>query len=186
MAGGRSSRFGSDKALVALNGKTLLEHAIERLAPQVDEIVINTNSADPLYAKTGHALAPDLTRDFNGPLAGILAGLTWAKERQADFLVTVAVDTPFFPQNLVSTMMAKPIYGIVVAESATVLHPTFALWPVSEQPILENWLANGQSLRVTDFLKARAFATMSFQATGTRDPFFNINRMEDLTRATKP
>jgi molybdenum cofactor guanylyltransferase len=180
LAGGRSSRFGSDKALVMWKGQTLLAHAVGRLRPQVEGIAINTNSNAAEYRKLGHVLVPDQSRSFEGPLAGVLAGLRWAKDNGAEHLVTAAVDTPLFPENLVAAFLKHGGEKIVAAESATGIHPTFALWPVPAETPLASWLAYGQSRKMTDFLKSQSFETAMFPASGQRDPFFNINAPEDL------
>ena len=180
LAGGRSSRFGADKALVTWHGKALLTHAVERLRPQVDEIVINTNSGAPEYRAQGLVLVPDQTNSFDGPLAGVLAGMEWAGKNGASHLATVAVDTPLFPENLVAVLEQRAGKKIIAAESAAGLHPTFALWPVSAGPALASWLASGQSRKMTDFLKSQAFETAIFASAGPLDPFFNINTPEDL------
>jgi molybdenum cofactor guanylyltransferase len=174
LAGGRSSRFGSDKALAIIAGKTLLDHAILRLAPQVTIIAINTNSTDAAFAQTGLPRIADATPDFRGPLAGILAALTWAQSIKADAVVTVAVDTPLFPVDLVAKLSGSAT-TTAVAESASGLHPTCGLWPVDIEPALSDWLATGKSLRVTDFLNAQSFAKIWFEAENGLDPFFNVN-----------
>jgi molybdenum cofactor guanylyltransferase len=180
LAGGRSSRFGSDKALVMWQGRTLLAHAVERLRPQVDELIINTNSGAKEYHKLACPLVRDRSAAFEGPLAGVLAGLQWAKANGVAHLVTVAVDTPLFPKNLVAAFMKKAGKKIIAAQSASGLHPTFALWPVSAEPALASWLSSGQSRKMTDFLKCQSFDTAMFAENGPHDPFFNINRPEDL------
>jgi molybdenum cofactor guanylyltransferase len=180
LAGGRSSRFGSDKALAMWRGKTLLSRAIERLRPQVDEVVINTNSDAPEYWAHGLAGIPDHANGFEGPLAGVLAGLEWAGKHGASHLATAAVDTPLFPEDLVAVFLKKAGKKIISAQSATGLHPTFALWPVAAGPALASWLASGQSRKMTDFLKSQSFETAMFDSVGPLDPFFNVNTREDL------
>jgi molybdenum cofactor guanylyltransferase len=180
LAGGRSSRFGSDKALVTLGGKTLLEHAIERLRPQVSRMVINSNSNADEYRIAGLPIVGDFTQDFDGPLAGVYACLHWAGLNGVEALVTIAVDTPLFPLDLVARLLSANETGIVVAESPAGLHPTFALWPVSLEPALQIWLSSGQSRRMTDFFARQTFKKVSFEANGGLDPFFNINTPQDL------
>jgi molybdenum cofactor guanylyltransferase len=107
LAGGRSSRFGADKALVIWQGRPLLAHAIKRLLPQVDELIINTYSGAAEYLEYGYPLVPDRTLSFEGPLAGVLAGLEWAEKHGASHLATAAVDTPLFPENLVAMLLQK-------------------------------------------------------------------------------
>jgi molybdenum cofactor guanylyltransferase len=192
LAGGRSTRFGSDKALAVVSGKTLLEHCIERLRPQVTELAVNTNSNDPAFAETGLSLLKDATPDFRGPLAGVLAALEWASIMGTDAVITAAVDTPLFPANLVARLSSAGGDKIAIAESQTGLHPTFGLWPISTKFALSTWLDSSQSLKVTDFLDAQTFQKIWFGATGTLDPFHNINTPNDtvasraLTGSNRP
>jgi molybdenum cofactor guanylyltransferase len=179
LAGGRSSRFGSDKALAVVGGKTLLDHVIGRLGPQVSALAVNTNSDDPVYAETGLPLVKDATQDFRGPLAGILASLEWASTVEAEAVVTAAVDTPLFPHDLVKRLSEPGKDRIAIAESQTGLHPTFGFWPVCVQAALSIWLDSDQSLRVNDFLAAQGFDKILFDAHSARDPFHNINSSSD-------
>jgi molybdenum cofactor guanylyltransferase len=180
LAGGRSSRFGADKALVMWRGKTLLRHGIERLRPQVNQVIVNTRSGAMEFQDCGYPVVPDQTLGFEGPLAGVLAGLEWARKNGASHLATVAVDTPCFPKNLVAALLQKAGTKIIAAESATGLHPTFALWPVSAETALASWLSSGQSRKMTDFLTSQTFETAMFPNSGPLDPFFNVNTPEDL------
>ena len=185
LAGGRSSRFGSDKALVTWQGRTLLTHVIERLRPQVQHIIVNTNSGAPDYLEYGYPLVPDQTLGFEGPLAGVLAGLEWAGKNGASHLATAAVDTPLFPENLVAELVSKAGNKIIAAQSATGLHPTFALWPLSFETELASWLSSGQSRKMTDFLKSQSFETAMFADEVPLDPFFNVNTPEDLAALSR-
>ena len=108
LAGGKSSRMGGgDKALLPLGGRPLLAHVIERLAPQVAEIVLNANDDPGRFAAFGLPHVPDRLAGQMGPLAGIHAGLAWAEANRPEsrFVITVAADTPFFPNDLVSRLV---------------------------------------------------------------------------------
>ena len=99
LAGGLGTRMGGTlKADVSLGGVTLLARAIERLEPQVAGVVVNSNA--PITPKL--PVVADATREHLGPLAGILAGLDWAREHDATHIVSVAVDTPFFPCSTIA------------------------------------------------------------------------------------
>jgi molybdopterin-guanine dinucleotide biosynthesis protein A len=110
LAGGQARRMGGgDKCLVELGGKPLLAHAIERLRPQVDILLLNANGDPARFASFGLKVIADSVEGFAGPLAGILAGMEWAQAHQpgarfidASVIVTVATDTPFFPLDLVA------------------------------------------------------------------------------------
>ncbi|MHB2265174.1 molybdenum cofactor guanylyltransferase MobA [Aliihoeflea sp. PC F10.4] len=182
LAGGRSSRMeGPDKAFVEIDGVSLLQRAIARLAPQVTAIAINANT--PI---TGQSLPvlPDATSTFDGPLAGVLAGMNWAKANGCERLATIAVDTPFFPANLVERLADNASSGIVVAKSGGRHHPVFALWPLAALEPLETFLAGGDTRRVMTFLENYGYVSVDFE-DNPFDPFFNINTPQDLTTATR-
>src|SRR4030042_6692446 len=136
LAGGRSSRMGGgDKCLRLLGGKPILAHIIERLTPQVSDIVINANGEASLFARFGLPVIADSGAGFAGPLAGIHAGLEWIKANRPGvrYVVTVATDTPFFPRDLVQRFLAEQAQrpSLVVARSAEGAHPVIGLWPVA-------------------------------------------------------
>src|SRR5215208_5667104 len=100
---------GGDKSLRRLAGRPLLEHVIDRLRPQVDALVLNANGDPARFARFGLPVVPDTVPDFAGPLAGILAGLDWAADNRPDcaFVVSVATDAPFLPDELVSRLVGE-------------------------------------------------------------------------------
>jgi molybdopterin-guanine dinucleotide biosynthesis protein A len=192
LAGGRSSRMGGgDKALLQLAGRTLLAHVIERLSQQVDEIVLNVNGDSARFASFGLPIAPDAIGGHAGPLAGVHAGIAWAKANrpQSRCVMTVAADTPFFPGDLArrfgaTTSMENP--DLVVARSESGLHPTFGLWPLSIVSDLEKSLRAAER-KALEFVARHDAKHVAFPPAviGDRaiDPFFNINRPEDLAEA---
>ncbi|MDH4189882.1 MAG: molybdenum cofactor guanylyltransferase, partial [Betaproteobacteria bacterium] len=102
LAGGQGRRMGGvDKGLQPLRGKPLVQWVIERLAPQVDEILVNANQNVEAYAGFGHPVVADDLGDFAGPLAGLHAGLKAARHALA---VTVPCDSPFLPLDLVARL----------------------------------------------------------------------------------
>ncbi|MBK6298913.1 MAG: NTP transferase domain-containing protein [Sphingomonadales bacterium] len=96
VAGGRSSRMGQEKAFTMLAGRTLLEHVVGRLAPQVNEIVINANGDASRFSATGLMVIPDVSHDIATPLAGLRAALRFARHHAFDGVLTVPSDAPFF------------------------------------------------------------------------------------------
>src|SRR5215212_8394605 len=105
LAGGQGRRMdGRDKALLPLAGRPLIGHILERLAPQVDRVVINANGNAVRFAAFGLPVVADPRETFEGPLAGILAGMIWAgpSAPTARWVATVPADTPFVPRDLVS------------------------------------------------------------------------------------
>lgn len=187
LAGGLGTRLGGvDKALVRLGGSSLVEHALTRLAPQVAAVAISANGDPGRFAMCRAVVLPDTVPGFRGPLAGILAGLEWTARRDERHMVSVAVDTPFFPRNLMTRLGGAVLDpdGIVVARSRGRLHPVFALWPVSCREALERFLDEDKVGRVMDFIETQGLVAIDFDdVTGGVDPFFNINTPDDLATA---
>lgn len=102
LAGGRGSRMGGvDKGLQLFNGQPLVEHALQRLQPQVGTMLINANRNLDVYTSWGTPVLADDLADFAGPLAGFLVGLAHC---QTPYLATVPCDTPRYPLDLVARL----------------------------------------------------------------------------------
>src|SRR3954462_5456677 len=142
LAGGQGRRMGGvDKGLQMLRGKPMAQWALERLAPQVDEVLINCNQNLESYARFGHRLVPDEIGGFAGPLAGLHAGL---KAAANPLVVTVPCDSPFLPTDLVSRLnSALGDCDLAVAKTGQQPHPVFALVRRSVLENLETFLAGG-------------------------------------------
>lgn len=189
LAGGQARRLGGgDKALRELAGKPLLAHAIDRLAPQVAQIVINANGDPARFDSFPVPVVADTVEGFAGPLAGVLSGLEWAAEHAPDceWVVTCATDAPFFPEDLVARLRAAVADGadMACAESNGRKHPVFGLWPVRLRADLRCALV-AEDIRKVDLWTSRhALKSVDFPAPVV-DPFFNINRPEDLAEAER-
>ena len=104
LAGGLGTRMGgADKGLQLFKGQTLVSHIAQRLAPQVDRLLINANRNTSQYADLGYPLISDLITGFAGPLAGLQAALSVA---DTEWVVTVPCDSPNLPLDLVSRLHA--------------------------------------------------------------------------------
>ena len=184
LAGGRSRRMGHDKRRALLGGRPLIEHAIARLKPQVDLLMINANDDPSHYSATGLPVRADPIPDSAEPLAGILAAQIWAKDIGADVLVTVPSDAPFFPSDLVRRLDAVWDRAIVSARSGDRLHPVFSLWrePQSFIAPLREALESESSRKVESFVTRYPHGTVDWPVEPF-DPFFNINAPADLDEA---
>ena len=191
LAGGRATRMGGgDKALLEVAGRPLLAHVIERLAPQVSEIVLNANGDPARFARFGLPVVADTVEGFAGPLAGVLAGLRWAGARGHSHVVSAAGDTPFFPETLVERLVAAARdKGTPLACAATTdperglsEHPTFGLWPVALADDLEEALERGHVRKVILWTSRHGCARALFD-DAPAFPFFNVNTPEDLAEA---
>lgn len=172
------------KPLVALAGRPLIGHVVERLRPQVAHLLVNANDPPDWFAQLGLPVLPDTLPDRPGPLAGVLAGLDWlARESPGTPLLTVAADTPFLPLDLAARLAQRHAYtnAVVCAGSGGQTHHVIALWPASARPALRAALEAGQR-KVGLLLTTLGAVTESWE-TAKGDPFFNVNTPEDLATA---
>lgn len=175
LAGGKGSRMGGvDKGLVDWRGRPLVAHVIERLAPQVDRILISANRNRERYEAFGHAVVADCLSDFGGPLAGLQAAFAVC---ETPLLATVPCDAPRLPQDLVARLLAGlGSADIAVAASPDGMEPTFLLCRRTLAPALEAWLAEG-GRKVAAWLLAMNAVVVPF---ADQAAFVNLNRPEDL------
>ncbi|RVT89154.1 molybdopterin-binding protein [Sphingomonas crocodyli] len=157
LAGGRSSRFGSDKARAMLEDRPLIDHARDTIAPFVDAMATDI---------------PDHPAPGLGPLGGLCGALRHAKARGFDAVVVTACDIPQLPSDVVPKLIdAAPAFLLEA--------PVVGCWPVGLADQLEAFLG-GEDRSMHAWARACA-------ATGiASDPIRNINRPSDLTSAPKP
>jgi len=188
LAGGLSRRMGGgDKALLVLAGQPLVEHAIERLAPQCESVILNANGDLSRFRKMPFAIVPDSVPDHPGPLAGILTALEWSATHRPDItrIVSAPADTPFIPHDLVLRLheacneTCKPI---ACAASDSQAHFAVGLWPVSLRHDLRHALVSENVRSIREWL-TRHRHVEAFWPVEPIDPFFNINTPEDLKHA---
>jgi len=179
LAGGLGRRMGGvDKGLQLLHGKAMIEHALARLAPQVDDIVINANQNLERYRAFGHRVVSDEISGFAGPLAGLHAGLGAVAHPLA---VTVPCDSPFLPLDLVSRLMNSIAENdLAVAKTGDQPHPVFALVRTSVKKNLEAFLAGG-GRKIDAWYASLKVVEVLFDDEA--DAFRNINTLEELGRA---
>jgi molybdopterin-guanine dinucleotide biosynthesis protein A len=190
LAGGLARRMGGgDKCLRLLGGRPILAHIVERLGPQTRRLVLNANGDAARFAEFGLPVIADSVEGFAGPLAGILAGLDWAKVEAPDcpLLLSAPTDAPFLPCDLVRLLLearAAEAAEIAMAASGGQLHPVVGLWPVALAEDLRHALVD-EGIRKVDVWTARYnVAVVDFPIRGL-DPFFNANRPEDLAEAER-
>jgi molybdenum cofactor guanylyltransferase len=182
---------GGDKSLRSLGGRPMIAHAIVTLGRQVDVLVINANGDPARFAGFGLPVVADRDADFAGPLAGLLAGMEWARSHhpQVQRVVTAACDTPFFPGDLVARLgeaADEADAGIAMAASGGQGHFVFGLWSVALADDLAASLADGRR-KIQDWIERHRHVTVDFPPVriggATVDPFFNVNTPEDLAEA---
>ena len=188
LAGGQSRRMGGgDKCLLPLGGRTLLQCMIDAARPQVGALVLNTNSDPALFTAYRLPIEPDVIDGHAGPLAGVLTGLEWAAEcaPESSWVASFACDAPFVPPDLVSGLrqaIEAADADMACAASGGRHHPVFALWPVRLAADLREAVTREGLRKVDDWTSRYAQVRVEFSAV-PNDPFFNINRLEDLATA---
>lgn len=179
LAGGQARRMGGvDKAYLPLDGRPLIDHALERLVPQVEELAISANGNPARFAQIGCRVLPDAAS--LGPLSGILAALNWAAEKGAIAVVSAPVDAPFLPCDLVPRLLLAGEGELAIATAAGRDHPVFGLWPVSLTAAMSAFLASGDNPRVMTFADRHHAARANFPDALA---FMNLNTPDDLASA---
>ncbi|MGN6115629.1 MAG: molybdenum cofactor guanylyltransferase MobA [Nitrobacter sp.] len=190
LAGGLARRMGGgDKPMRKIAGKTILDRAIVRLAPQCSELIINANGDPERFAGFGLPVIADDVADYPGPLAGILAALDWAAANRPDarWVLSAPGDCPFLPRDLVSRLEAARAAQdaeLAVAASGPQTHPVVGLWSVGLRHELRQALVV-EGVRKIDRWTARYRLVTVTWPTEPLDPFFNANTVEDIAEADR-
>lgn len=188
LAGGLARRMGGgDKGLRTVGGRPILAHVVAVMRPQCAGLVLNANGDPARFADLRLAVVADDLPGFQGPLAGILAGLDWIASHHPDVAhaVSVPTDTPFLPPDLVSRLdSAREGEGakIATAWSGGRDHPVVTLWPVSIRHDLRSALVEEELRKMGAFTRRYPAARVEWPAE-PHDPFFNANEPTDLAAA---
>ncbi len=169
IAGGRASRFGSDKALALLDGRALIDRVAEALEPQVDALVVVGRTHGTLTS------VPDRPGPDLGPLGGIAGALHHAATHGFAQVLTVPCDAPFLPDNLRELLQRPPLPGREGSSAAYLTDlPVIGWWPAATLATLDTLLAGDGSRSIRAFadrIGARAIAAPAIA---------NINTADDL------
>lgn len=180
LAGGLGRRMGNiDKGLQELRGQPMVHWVVERLAPQVDELLINANQNGERYAAFGHRVVPDQIPDFAGPLAGLHAALSAATH---PLVATAPCDSPFLPADLVARLLAALIAAdaeLAVARTFDQAHPVFCLCKREVLPHLTEFLDSG-GRKIDRWYSTLKIVEVVFDDEAAA--FENINTREELSR----
>lgn len=183
LAGGKSTRMGTDKALIKVNDDNMLEAAIRVLAGGFSELIVSANNRnyESLKIKTVSDVFPG-----RGPLAGLHAGLQ-ASGNDVNFVVPC--DMPFINVRLALYMVElAAAFDVVVPKIGDYYEPLFAVYTKNCLPVIEAHLMAGQnrvSTLYTDTeLKVRNISEAEIEKFGHSDSlFFNVNTPVDLQHA---
>jgi molybdopterin-guanine dinucleotide biosynthesis protein A len=172
LAGGKSSRMGTNKALLPVKGIPLIEHVSNAMRPYCREIVIVTNE-DSVFSFLSDVTFVSDIYPGEGPLAGIHAGLSFIPEECYGFVM--ACDMPVISHSLLRNMLNHiPGPDAVICSD----QPFHALYHRRVTPIIENCL-NRSRLRMDDFLEQIRTVTINHPETNC---FINLNTPEEYER----
>jgi len=194
LAGGEGRRMGPGllKPLRPLGGRPMVVHVVERLRPQVMDLVVVANDPLPgLRALKVPVISdpPDLQRAARregrrlGPLAGILAGMEWARAHHphAGWILTAPTDVPFLPLDLtvrLCGLMHVPEPDVLMVRHGNRLEHGLAVWSVRLAGDLRRAILKEGMRRVEEFARRHAYAELAWP--GDRAAFVNINTPDEL------
>lgn len=182
VAGGRSQRFGGEKAVATLAGRPLLLWAVEQLSEACAAVAVNARpgtAAESLAREHGLPVLHDAPGDPDGPLSGVKVGLHWARGRGALQLAVSPCDVPFAPSGLYTRLQAAAGGGGALAETSEGRQPQCAIWPVSALEMLTAALAGGKHPPTWRMLEELGAVKVRFDPP---ESFSNLNTREDLAR----
>jgi molybdopterin-guanine dinucleotide biosynthesis protein A len=180
LAGGRSVRFGSEKAAALLAGSPLLIWAARRLQRTCAKVAANVRTgteAEGLARAEGLPLLYDLPGDALGPLAGVKVGLLWAKEQGARALAVSPCDVPLLPEDVFARLIKAAGSGPAMVETSEGVQPLCAVWPVSALEPVTAALHGGQHPATWRLLQSLGATRVRFEEPRQ---FANVNTQADL------
>ncbi|MEG3617683.1 molybdenum cofactor guanylyltransferase MobA [Magnetovibrio sp. PR-2] len=184
LAGGNARRMGGGaKGAFDLAGQNLIDHVTQRIQPQVSHTLIMSNEPEPEYIQTGLPIVADEIKQA-GPLAGISAGMNYIHKLHPDCqrMIVVTVDCPFVPLDLVQVLNGPLSAGDADIAYVGVMgraHPLISLWSMNIRNDLNEDVRSGKARKVFSWIKRHHSISVEWQALPI-DPFFNINRPDDL------
>jgi molybdenum cofactor guanylyltransferase len=180
LAGGRSVRFGGEKAAATLHGRPLLLWAVRRLrktCPKVAISVRKDTAAEALAKADGLPTLYDVPGDAAGPLSGVKAGLTWAHDIGARQLAVSPCDAPLLPDDLFARLLDEAEGGAAMAETVEGRQPLCAVWPVSALSYVSAALRGGAHPPTWQVLESLGARKVRFDPP---EAFANLNTRDDL------
>lgn len=187
LAGGRSSRMGSGpKAFASLAGRPMIEHVIDRLRPQVQELVLCVDAPQTALAALGIPLVTDVVLSHRGPLTGLCSALRhFHTAHDLQWLLLAPCDAPFLPGDLAERLLGAAVesgHPVAGARQAGQSHPTFSAWRLDTLPAVQEAVlqkGHGGLMRMLDSLPHCWVDWPVSQPPA----FFNVNTPEELSVA---
>lgn len=180
LAGGRAERLGGiNKALIEIGGWRLIDRALAAVHG-CDPVILSVGQTD--FPIPGTIAVPDLPTPYAGPLAGVAAAIEHLAADPPDLLLSLAVDTPYFPADFIER--ALPLLGqgrAVLAAYDGQDYPTNGLWRFDAVRDLPEQVRSGAAPHSLKRLAASfGAASLDYAAFTAADPFQNANTPEDL------
>ena len=186
LAGGRSIRMGGvNKALLKLNGISLVQHVITRLHPQVSSLVLSVEQTIPELESLGLEQVEDLRPGSHGPLGGLLAAMERTDQSTGQVLLCPC-DAPLLPPDLgarLAERMAMTKSAVCAVRYEGRVQPTFSLWNCGVLPELRRAVLDDDEGGFMAFFERVHLATLDWPAEPV-SPFFNVNTPGDLESAS--
>ena len=188
LAGGKSKRFGEDKAKAKLGNKSLLDHTISKIEKNFKEILVIENKEKVMRDKKNVFTTKDIIEGQLGPLVGVLSAMEWIKNNKKDYnwVATFPCDTPFFNENLIDKIKNCPTSStkkLFFLKSGARRHNIFGLWSLELKDILLEDINKGHR-KVEEW--ANKVGSEIIEINDENDyNFLNINTKEDLEKAKK-
>jgi molybdopterin-guanine dinucleotide biosynthesis protein A len=199
LAGGEGRRMGPGalKPLRLLAGRPMVAHVVDRLRPQVMDLVVVANDPAPEFRALEVPVIADpadiqeMARSEGrrlGPLAGILAGMEWALEHHphCGWILTAPADVPFLPLDLtvrLCGLMHVPEPDVLMVRHGKRREHTLAVWSVKLAADLRRAILEEGMRRVETFAQRYAFEELVWP--GNAAPFLNVNTPVELSEAMR-
>ncbi len=171
---------GHDKGLLPINNRAMIEYVIEKLSPQVDDILINANRNLERYSQFGHKVITDQITGYAGPLAGMAAAI---QACESEYILSTPCDGPWVPADLASrlfTRLEREGANLSTAHDGERLQPVFILMHRKLLPSILSYLASGER-RLGYWVKQQKPALTDF--SDQPELFFNVNSPAELKAA---
>ncbi len=186
LAGGKSSRFGEDKSITKLGDKTLLDHTINKIEKEFNEILVISNNKEFNFKNNKIHVVEDCIEGQLGPLVGILTAMKWVEKNNKNYkwIASFPCDTPFFDVKFISELKIKikeTSKKLIFLNSDKKRHNIFGLWSVDLIETLEEDIKNG--LRKVELWADKIGCENIIINEEKFDRFLNINTKKDLEKA---
>ena len=187
LAGGKSRRFGADKAVAKLGDKSLIDYTINKLEPKFAEILVITNNPIQV-SKNNIFFIKDTMSGQLGPLVGILSAMEWVKnnDKNYEWIISFPCDTPFFEEKIIDKVINSQKSSdkkLLFLKSGNKRHNIFGLWSIELMEQLRNDINQG-ARKVEDWANKIGAEIVEINSESDKS-FLNINTKLDLEDAQK-